>query len=474
MGIPSYFSYIIKNYSNIIRKFEECERFDYLLMDCNSIIYDCYYEIEEMYKKQKFDISNIETILINNVIKKMLEYIKFISPLKKTYITFDGVVPLAKMEQQRQRRHKSSLNAKMNKEEKLWNTSTITPGTEFMKKLSNEINNKLKGENIITSLVDEKGEGEQKIFQYIRENCFNENILVYGMDADLIMLSILHNKNNNIRVFRESTTNKNETLFMDIKMLVKSIENEIGENREKDYVFMCFLLGNDFLPHIISLNLRTHGLKTILDAYKKVFGKGNDTLIEDVNRINWDNVNKFISELAKNEKQNMINEHKLRDKFDSRKYKTYEELIENIPIINRENEKYISPEEVGWESRYNKVLESDAEEYIKGLEWILKYYTTGKSDWLWVYKSKYAPLLCDLKKIKIEKYKELIEDKSSMVDGNEQLRYVLPNDEYKKMVNDNNIENTNIKEEYKYHYSYSRYFWEAKLEIISKKEGLLQ
>ena len=41
MGIPSYFSYIIRNYSNIIRK--DCNRVQLLLMDCNSIIYDSYY-----------------------------------------------------------------------------------------------------------------------------------------------------------------------------------------------------------------------------------------------------------------------------------------------------------------------------------------------------------------------------------------------------------------------------------------------
>ena len=50
MGIPSYFSHIIKNYSNIIRKQSGCERIQHLLMDCNSIIYDSFRELEEKYK----------------------------------------------------------------------------------------------------------------------------------------------------------------------------------------------------------------------------------------------------------------------------------------------------------------------------------------------------------------------------------------------------------------------------------------
>jgi len=51
MGIPSYFSYIIKNYPNIIRKFKQCEPFQHLFMDCNSIVYDAFYDIEKNIRK---------------------------------------------------------------------------------------------------------------------------------------------------------------------------------------------------------------------------------------------------------------------------------------------------------------------------------------------------------------------------------------------------------------------------------------
>ena len=45
MGIPSYFSYIIRNYANIIRKREQYGKLDNFMLDSNSIIYDAYYEI---------------------------------------------------------------------------------------------------------------------------------------------------------------------------------------------------------------------------------------------------------------------------------------------------------------------------------------------------------------------------------------------------------------------------------------------
>jgi 5'-3' exonuclease len=49
MGIPSYFSYIIKNHSNIIRSLQHHQQsqtsFAALYMDCNSIIYDAFREL---------------------------------------------------------------------------------------------------------------------------------------------------------------------------------------------------------------------------------------------------------------------------------------------------------------------------------------------------------------------------------------------------------------------------------------------
>ena len=170
MGIPSYFSYIIRTYSNIIRK--ECGRVQLLLMDCNSIIYDAYRDLQEEYKKTPFEISTLEDRIIKMTIHRICDYIVFISPEKLAYITFDGVAPMAKMDQQRERRYKTAFFGS-NKD--IWNTSNITPGTPFMKKLSASVtkyfsikHDHLSNINIRTSCSDEPGEGEHKLFQYIR------------------------------------------------------------------------------------------------------------------------------------------------------------------------------------------------------------------------------------------------------------------------------------------------------------------
>ena len=47
MGIPSYFSYIVKNHNNIIKRLNM--KTNYLFLDSNSIIYDSFHSIINEY-----------------------------------------------------------------------------------------------------------------------------------------------------------------------------------------------------------------------------------------------------------------------------------------------------------------------------------------------------------------------------------------------------------------------------------------
>ena len=79
MGIPSYFSYIIKNYSNIIRNYKDIKEsiflVQYLFMDCNSIIYDEFHKMEEDIIAKNMSKEDIEKELITNIINKISYYI---------------------------------------------------------------------------------------------------------------------------------------------------------------------------------------------------------------------------------------------------------------------------------------------------------------------------------------------------------------------------------------------------------------
>jgi 5'-3' exonuclease len=218
-------------------------------MDCNSIIYDAYRELEEKYKTAPFPLDTIETRLIQLTIQKIEDYIEVVKPSKTVYISFDGVAPFAKMNQQRVRRYKSQSATTP----PLWNTTAITPGTPFMTKLAESVysyfrpnphtpityKNTFPQRNIIVSCSDEPGEGEHKLFHFARTtDCKMDVIAVYGLDADLIMLSLFHQSYaNKIYVFRESPTFKTvlshsyeqkELLFMDMNGLIRSTLGTLG------------------------------------------------------------------------------------------------------------------------------------------------------------------------------------------------------------------------------------------------------
>ena len=141
MGIPSYFSHIVRNHSEIIKRLDKLKSINNIYLDSNSIIYDTLRIISKEYKNND-DV--FEDLLIQGVINKLDEYIEFIKPSGVVFIAFDGVAPVAKLEQQRTRRYKSYLlndiRSKLDStSEKVWDKTAITPGTKFMRNLGERI-----------------------------------------------------------------------------------------------------------------------------------------------------------------------------------------------------------------------------------------------------------------------------------------------------------------------------------------------
>jgi len=515
MGVPSYFAYIIKNHINIVRKIKQLIQsrvyFQRLYMDCNSILYDVYHSIKDPIDNE----DAFHQIILEKTVLKIEEYVQQIQPEEILYIAFDGVAPFAKMAQQRNRRYKSAFQTQFMGEKKI-TTSMFTPGTKFMEKLSSYITAAFLEKEIhygvskiIVATPLEPGEGEHKLYEHLRKfPAKSSKIAIYGLDADLIMLSLFHlNCAENIFVFREapefmkncidkkSESNTNEIWGLDIAQLGRSIANEMAcsfpdNHRMYDYVFLCFLLGNDFLPHFPALNIRTHGIQRLLDVYRQCIGnKPNTFLITKTTpfSIQWKELHRFVQQLAKYEHEFIIQEYEVRKKWDYLAKKAemkididkdtdkIEETIQNAPVIFRQDETYICPSEKGWEERYySRFFERDEKKkdicvnYLEGLEWVLKYYTNGCADWRWKYNYTYPPLLRDLSPC-VPNYKiDFIKEKSPQpFSPSVQLAYVLPKDqlhllpEKKYAILLQKYGHLYPANNYKFKWAFCRYLWES-------------
>ena len=519
MGIPAMFSYIVKNYPSIIKKYsKDILKVDNLYLDCNSIIYDAY-------SKMEFDklTETVAVSIIKRVIIKIEEYISLINPSKTVIIAFDGVAPVAKLEQQRSRRYKSWYQNEISKiifkkeKEDVWNTTAITPGTNFMTELNTMVTehfntesySRLKVEKIFVSGSNKVGEGEHKIFDYIRVNPnkhLTETTIIYGLDADLIMLSINHLPIcPNIYLFREtphfiqsidSSLEPESNYYLDIPELTNAIISYMNNDRELtleqqknkvyDYIFLCFFLGNDFLPHFPAINIRTGGVDKMINAYKATIGNTNE-YITDGKIINWNNLRKVVLFLANLEEEFIIKEHRSRNNKEryllpentpEEKYKKFE----STPLYERDIEKFINPVKPNWQSRYYNGLfgltKTDEDKisdiavnYIQGLEWTMKYYSTGCPDWRWKYKYNYPPLLQDLIKYIPVFNKLFVPEKTpNPVSEIVQLCYVLPRSSLHLLPQKLYFELISKHDEwYKgncdYIWAYCKYFWESHVEM---------
>jgi len=515
MGIPSYFSYIIKNHSGIVSTSVQTI-IHRLYMDCNSILYDAYHSFsskkeegkEEGGKEEGGKEEEREEYIIQYTIQKINEYIDKIKPIESVFIAFDGVAPMAKMEQQRNRRYKSWFETKMKqliyeKEETFHTTCIFTPGTIFMNQLSEKIKKEFSKKNgtlykIIVTTPDEPGEGEHKLFSHLRKNPLTHPIAIYGLDADLLMLSLCHlTICPNIYVFREAPQfaqvlmgqekESHEPFFLNIGKLGRSITYEMkvscpNPHRMYDYVFLCFFLGNDFLPHFPALNIRTFGIQRLLDVYRKTIGnKPHCFLLSEDKKIVWSELIRFIKELAKYELEFIKQEYEYRNKrtFSVTKNKTpeeKEELFLNTPLIYRGEETFICPTKKGWEDRYYLTLFDDVQiptlcdNYLDGLEWVRGYYLGEDVDWKWKYYYAYPPLLQDLLKHIPKEYKEK-EKTLKALHPYTQLCYVLPPIHQEKLLPPKVFEYLQKwshlfpTEELQFQWSFYRYFWESHVNL---------
>jgi len=473
MGVPGFFLWLMKNYkkdkfifnkSNIQNGniptesetiiLQEINSINYFLIDANCLIHPVCYKVLA-------DHPNItdNEILEDKMLSAILEYlekiISHVNPNKGIYLAIDGVAPVAKIKQQRSRRFKSiadkamwdNIKKKYNKPlAHHWNSNAITPGTQFMVKLNNKIIGWAKNykKSIIYSSCFTPAEGEHKLLQFIREQQREKHdfsYVIYGLDADLIFLA-LATESNKIYLLREANEiNKNESKevlnHVSIKIMKLSIINTIknfllktsmGELLDdtrlvNDFIFMCYFLGNDFLPHIPSLDIHKSGIESLIVSYaetmiellttkKKIYYLLDDK-IKSQNKINIIFLTLFINKLALLENDILIehfNEKKRFFRSDGDAYEKEVAKVENVQFKVNDPIQLGSGAPEQWRKRYYKhywdVADDELEEfsqnivkhYLMGLKWVTLYYFDECPSWDWYYPYDYPPFISDIAK----------------------------------------------------------------------------
>lgn len=469
MGVPTFFKWLSLRYPKCIcqpsANSDDLPSFDNLYLDMNGIIHPCCNPPEG--KKPES-----EDEMFANIFRYVEELVNLVKPKNLLYLAIDGVAPRAKMNQQRARRFRKIQEEKERPRTAApanfrFDSNFITPGTPFMHRLGKALHDfvisKLENEwshlQVIFSDSNNPGEGEHKILEFVRiqrslpNYSPNTKHVIFGADADLIMLSLITHEAH-FYIIRESLLdfrsvfckvcgqaghfeydclNKSATseslpntkfqyikvpvlrqyLFYEFKDLTKYPHYDF-ERVIDDFVFLCFFVGNDFLPHLPSLHIRDGAIDGLIYLYTKIFSKLGGYLTDNGKVVLY-RVDIIMQELSK------IEEEYFRDKEERESY--VRKRNENLKRKNEQEEGKSKVEagdvadfeedsirlgHEGWKIRYYcekfKVSGDELDEfrgrihssYMEGLSWVFEYYHQGCSSWGWFFPFHYAPFASDL------------------------------------------------------------------------------
>ncbi|CAJ1964245.1 unnamed protein product [Cylindrotheca closterium] len=410
-------------------------------------------------------------------------------------------------------REKKKLKEDMSDKTK-FDSNCITPGTDFMLKLSLAMQKWVaykietdpvwkNGAKVIVSGPDVPGEGEHKVMDFIRDsrNAYHNNEaaakglykpgathVLYGLDADLIMLGLVTHEPN-FMLLREKMSvvmagrgrNKyrkkkdmmeytrhdfellelsslRQLLAIQFRKFSDQIDNYNLDRIVDDFVFMCMMVGNDFLPHSPHLEIDGGAISLMMGSYIDLLPSWKGYLT-DKEKIHPQRFEQFIYHLAVYEEEHFKkrgyeeNEPgwKLPSEYEEDDNDFYGEYFSGNPtppVAKPANAKGSTPppskipktedgeaaadvesdvegpvgnrafrrvhpkskarsyrdfyyeEKMGWpvEDRERTLFERRAHvrEYMEGLHWVLNYYHNGCMSWDWFFPYMYAPLSTDM------------------------------------------------------------------------------
>jgi 5'-3' exonuclease len=442
MGIKHFFSWFKKRFADGIYRLQKEETFadmkeeiimeegvviDNFMIDMNGLFHNStqkIYEYGNCKPRARFLGSRRPSQRTSGLQKQMKVFedvcmtidkvFNIVKPRKKLILCVDGPAPLSKQNQQRQRRFMSALE-KETDTNRTFDSNCLTPGTKFMDYLTKYIDwyirKKMSDDNsdwskieVIFSNEKAPGEGEHKLINFIRKyGNKEESYCIHGMDADLIMLSLGTHIPKFWILREEPMSSSFEFYVIDIGNVRRGMGEIMCWNDSKsekkydvesainDFIFMCFTVGNDFLPHIPGIEIIEGGIDFMLDVYKntcEIYGHITRNTSKGI-RFRRKSLKAFLGTVSQYEKG------VLQDKLSHKDVFFPDHLLEtNSKIVEGKYDLNISQ----YREDYYKTNLPDAKDmeklchdYLEGMQWVMTYYTQGVPNWKWRFPYHYAP-----------------------------------------------------------------------------------
>lgn len=352
MGIPYYVASLLKSHKHIQQKVTTRVEVDCLGVDFNCFIH-AYLRAENP---------------IGSIVVAFHRFITETVNAKKVYVAFDGLVPYAKMVQQRYRRMRKGETGEFDKHQ-------ISPGTPFMKELAKTL--RFMYPEVVVSDTLEPGEGEHKIFTWLRAQEDRKTTCIYGLDADLVVIALAQSHLSEIQLLREQENGVYQTLNVNALKSVLPVDVDT-------FVRMSLQFGNDFLPNLAMFSLRQDGYSRALYHTK------TPPTADDERKI-------LLKRAGENERRIVATDgHALEQRLGCH-------LMDGV---------------INWEPVCYA--------YRKTVAWTYHYFTTSEVlDWNWVYPYPEAPLLVTLQDYDAPESFEWAAPQPIMT-VDEQLQFILP------------------------------------------------
>jgi 5'-3' exonuclease len=302
--------------------------------------------------------SEIDNIIIDEIIEEINDVITKSIIMKEIYIAFDGIPELSKCVEQKHRKMMGYTRIEIEKKldeiyddpyvkyqdgnhkffEKnkfSFSKSNISIHAEFMYILAKRMIKEYNGnKKVIISDVKDYGEGEKKIMYYMfnknKEINSSDNILIFSPDADVIQLA-------SVALYRLGLNNVFPKIYVynkdliDIYNFAKYItkltyKDEINDNNKiikllKDYICIFTFFGNDFLPKILSLNNVFDNIDILVNIYQMTMKGEYGSLIkikDNKHQIDLKKLKLYLENLREEEEDfyKKFIESKMRDEKD--------------------------------------------------------------------------------------------------------------------------------------------------------------